>query len=50
MEKLLLLSLIIAFAASLHAQTIDKKWELGLGVGAYEKVTNNGGIGFMPEL
>ncbi|MFA5330683.1 MAG: thrombospondin type 3 repeat-containing protein [Prolixibacteraceae bacterium] len=50
MKKLLLLSLILAFTASLNAQTMDKKWGLGLGVGAYGTITDNGGIGFMPEL
>ena len=50
MRKLLLLSLILAFTASLNAQTSDKKWGLGLGVGAYGTITDNGGVGFMPEL
>jgi len=49
MKKLLLLSLTIAFAASLNAQTIDKKWGIGFGLGAYGTL-NNGGIGLMPEL
>ncbi len=50
MRKLLLLSLILVFTASLHAQTMDKKWGLGIGVGAYGTITDNGGVGFMPEL
>ncbi len=49
MKKLLLLALIVAFTANLYAQTSDKKWGLGLGIGAYGTL-NNGGIGFMPEL
>jgi len=49
MKKLLLLSLILAFTASLNAQTIDKKWGLGVGIGGYGTL-NNGGVGFMPEL
>jgi len=49
MKKLLLLSLILAFTASLNAQTIDKKWGLGVGIGGYGTL-NNGGIGLMPEL
>lgn len=50
MKKLLLLSLAFAFTFSVNAQTIDKKWGLGLGIGAYGTVTKNGGLGFMPEL
>jgi len=49
MKKLLLLSLILAFTASLNAQTIDKKWGFGGGAGAYGTL-ENGGIGIMPEL
>ena len=49
MKKLLLLSLIFAFTANLNAQTIDKKWGLGLGVGGYGTI-ENGQIGVMPEL
>lgn len=49
MKKLLLLSSVIAFAAITNAQTIDKKWGVGIGVGAYGTF-NNGGIGLMPEL
>jgi len=50
MKKLLLLSLILAFTASLNAPTIDKKWGLGLGIGAYGTNARDGGVGFMPEL
>lgn len=50
MKKLLLLSFILAFTASLNAQTMEKKWGLGIGVGAYGTITDNGGVGFMPEL
>ena len=50
MKKTILLLLIVAFAATVNGQTSDKKWGLGLGVGAYGTVTDNGGIGFMPEL
>ena len=49
MKKLLLLSLAIAFTFTINAQTIDKKWGIGLGIGGYGTL-NNGGIGFMPEL
>jgi len=48
MRKLLLLSFILAFAASINAQTIDKKWGIGIGLGGYG-VLNKGGIGLMPE-
>ncbi|MDP2337092.1 MAG: thrombospondin type 3 repeat-containing protein [Bacteroidota bacterium] len=49
MKKLLLLSMILAFTASLNAQTVDKKWGIGGGFGAYGTL-NNGGLGLMPEL
>jgi outer membrane protein OmpA-like peptidoglycan-associated protein len=49
MKKVLLLSLILAFAVTVNAQTIDKKWGIGTGLGAYGTL-NNGGIGLMPEL
>jgi outer membrane protein OmpA-like peptidoglycan-associated protein len=49
MKKLLLLSLAIVFTFSVKAQTIDKKWGIGAGIGAYGTL-NNGGIGLMPEL
>jgi len=49
MRKLLLLSMILAFTASLDAQTIDKKWGIGAGLGAYSP-SNKQGVGLMPEL
>ncbi len=49
MKKLLLLSFIVALAISSNAQTIDKKWGFGVGVGAYGTI-ENGGIGVMPEM
>jgi len=49
MKKLLLLSLILAFAGSINAQTVDKKWGIGVGPGAYGTL-NDGGLGLMPEL
>ena len=49
MRNLLLLLLVIAFTFSVNAQTVDKKWGLGVGIGGYGTL-NNGGIGFMPEL
>ncbi len=49
MKKLLLLIAILAFTASLNAQTVDKKWGIGGGAGAYGTL-ENGGIGIMPEL
>lgn len=51
MKKLLLLSLILAFTAGLNAQSIDKKWGFGLGLGGYGAINNNKSeIGLMPEL
>jgi OmpA-OmpF porin, OOP family len=50
MKNLLLLLLILTFTVGLNGQTVDKKWGLGLGVGAYGTITDDGGIGFMPEL
>ena len=49
MKKILLLSLLIAIVAITNAQTVDKKWGIGAGVGAYGTL-NKSGIGFMPEL
>jgi len=49
MKKTLLLSLILAYAATTNAQTSDKKWSIGAGIGAYGAI-DNGGIGFMPEI
>jgi outer membrane protein OmpA-like peptidoglycan-associated protein len=50
MKKLLLLSMLLAFTASLNAQTFDKKWGIGVGVSAYGRINANHGVGFMPEL
>jgi len=49
MKKILLLSLLIAIVAITNAQTVDKKWGIGAGVGAYGTL-NKSSIGFMPEL
>jgi len=49
MKKLLLLTLIVAFAATAQSQTSDKKWGVGAGLGAYGTL-NDGGLGLMPEL
>jgi OmpA-OmpF porin, OOP family len=49
MKKIILLSLILAFAAAVNAQTADKKSAIGIGAGAYGTL-NNGGVGLMPEL
>jgi OOP family OmpA-OmpF porin len=49
MKKGILLLLILAFTVGINAQTIDKKWGLGGGLGVYSP-TNQGGIGVMPEL
>jgi len=49
MKKTLCLLLIVAFAATINAQTSDKKWGIGTGAGAYGTI-ENGGIGILPEL
>ena len=49
MKKTFLLLLIVAFAATVNAQTPDRKWGFGIGAGAYGTI-ENGGIGVMPEL
>jgi OmpA-OmpF porin, OOP family len=49
MKKLILFLLIVAFAATVNAQTSDQKWGIGGGTGAYGTL-KNGGIGVMPEL
>lgn len=49
MKTLLLLALMLIFAGSAETQTLDKKWGLGAGLGAYSNLNNNS-IGFMPEL
>jgi len=49
MKKAFLITLMIAFAAMTQAQTADKKWGVGAGLGAYGTL-NDGGLGIMPEL
>lgn len=49
MKKLFLLSVILAFAVALNAQTADKKTSIGAALGGYGQL-KNGGFGFMPEL
>ena len=49
MKKVLLLSLLLVSSVLTQAQTSDKKWGLGLGVGAYG-TTNDASTGLMPEL
>ncbi|MBC7827235.1 MAG: OmpA family protein [Chitinophagaceae bacterium] len=49
MKKIFLLLLIVAFSATVNAQTADKKWGLGIGVGAYGPIENND-FGYIPEL
>lgn len=49
MKKILLLSLFAAFLAVANAQTLDKKWGIGAGVGPYGGL-NRSSIGFNPEL
>ena len=49
MKKTILLFLIVAFAATVDAQTSDKKWGVGAGLGAYGTF-NESNIGVMPEL
>jgi outer membrane protein OmpA-like peptidoglycan-associated protein len=49
MRKTILLSLMLAISACLFAQTMDKKWGLGLGAGAYAP-SDQGGIGLIPEM
>lgn len=49
MKKLVLLSVILVIAIFSNAQTSDKKWGIGVGVGGYGTL-EKGGTGFMPEL
>ena len=49
MKKLLLLITAILLLQPAFAQTVDKKWGIGAGIGAYDNL-NNSGVGFMPEL
>lgn len=49
MKTLLLLAMMLIFAGIGNAQTTDKKWGLGVGLGGYTNLNNNS-IGLMPEL
>lgn len=49
MKKVILLSLILSVTLGVYAQTVDKKWGIGAGLGAYGTL-KDGGTGFMPEL
>jgi outer membrane protein OmpA-like peptidoglycan-associated protein len=49
MKKFLLLSLFAALIAVSFAQTSEKKWGIGAGVGPYGGL-NKTSLGFMPEL
>lgn len=49
MKKLYLLLIAFSLFSASFAQTADKKWGLGLGVGAYNNLDDSS-IGFMPEL
>ncbi len=49
MKKVILLSLILTIAAATNAQTSDKKWGIGAGLGAYG-ILDNSSLGLMPEL
>ena len=49
MKKLILLSLILAFASTVNSQTSDKKFGIGAGLGAYGTL-NEANVGVMPEL
>ena len=49
MKKILLVITTSLLLQGVYAQTADKKWGIGGGVGAYENL-NNSGVGFMPEL
>jgi outer membrane protein OmpA-like peptidoglycan-associated protein len=49
MKKLLLILTASLLLSSAFAQTSDKKWGLGLGLGGYNNLDNSS-IGFMPEL
>jgi len=49
MKTLLFLVLMLIFVGITEAQTLDKKWGLGVGLGGYNNLNNNS-IGLMPEL
>lgn len=50
MKKIILLFAVVTIFQSTFAQTSDKKWGIGAGIGAYGNLNNNIGVGFMPEL
>lgn len=49
MRKSIFYLVFFLFSVGLMAQTSDKKWGIGAGIGGYSTL-NNGSIGFMPEL
>lgn len=49
MKKLYVLLIACVLFSSAFAQTADKKWGLGLGIGAYNNLDDSS-LGFMPEL
>jgi len=49
MKALHFLVLMLIFVGITEAQTLDKKWGLGVGLGGYNNLNNNS-IGLMPEL
>ncbi|MDO9039943.1 MAG: hypothetical protein Q7U65_01060 [Bacteroidota bacterium] len=49
MKRFIFLSFILIFVATVDAQTVDKKWGFGAGLGGYGTIENSG-IGLMPEL
>lgn len=49
MKKVILISLILTFAVASNAQTSDKKWGIGAGLGAYGTI-DKASIGLIPEL
>lgn len=50
MKKIIILFAVLLVLQSAFAQTSDKKWGIGAGIGAYGTLNSNSGIGFMPEL
>lgn len=49
MKRLLLILTACLLFSSSFAQTVDKKWGLGIGIGAYNNLDDSS-VGFMPEL
>lgn len=49
MKKLYLILIACTLFSVSFAQTVDKKWGLGLGIGAYDNLDDSS-VGFMPEL